>query len=105
MQLRRCFDRRYICRICIYCEGTVCFRILEISNSVFKDSFKQRMTKIDFSNQFFYLFKGLNWMAILKLFCSFAGVFFSEGITIRLPFSTKDSFAMLAEYHRVHLKR
>jgi hypothetical protein len=22
-----------------------------------------------------------------------------------LPFSTKDSFAMLAEYHRVHLKR
>jgi hypothetical protein len=111
MQLRRYFDRRYIKlpdSIC-YCEGTVCFRILEISNSVFKDSFKQRMTKIDFSNQFFYLFKRfkLDGSKLLRNCSRFAAVSFSEGITIRLPpFSTKDrkSFAMLAEYHRVHLK-
>jgi hypothetical protein len=58
---------------------------------IFQDSFKQRMTKIDFSNQFFYLFKGLNWMAPKWRNCSrFAAVSFSEGYNQIASIFTKD---------------
>jgi hypothetical protein len=60
------------------------------SNSVFKDSFKQRMTKIDFSNQFFYLFKRfkLDGSKLLRNCSRFAAV--SEDYNQIAPFSTKD---------------
>jgi hypothetical protein len=53
--------------------------------------------------------KGLNWMAPLLRNCSrFAAVSFLKGLQsdcLHFLQKTVKSFAMLAEYHRVHLKR